>query len=345
MANTYQKMKKKDAVALIQEYPELSWEWFLEPMRLKEPISGETYFKLFLSKFNEKNYLSNIKGKSLEIPAKRFRVEKVKIISEKDRKEIKNKGHGPLSVDEAKIFNLFKQGYSSEQIIKNNNISSNKLSRIKSKLIERSLVEIEYVPGEHSKQNKYKYYHILNLNPFFEFCEQINNNLSEPEKISFTRGEKRILELLYNHENSYIRSQVYLEYKNIDFLNAILKFHVKHFYLPYETTKTRIKSKLNINLQSIKWIMSLNEEDLFNEFYELKEKYPSKNINQHFIDLNKIKNWNTYLTILLSEKNINYTEDDVNFYGVIYKTFQAYNKDIMSNLGWKLIKFFAFKNT
>ncbi len=334
----YQRLKCEDTIKLIKEYQDYSWEWFLESMGIRKASSGQTYYKLFMGKFNENGYLNFIKGKPKEIPAKRFKTKKITIVP---KKKIKSTVGGPLSILESKTFRLIKQHKESEKIKQLLNISNNKLTRIKNKLVRKGLIKISPDLGEHSKQTKYKSYPILNLKPFFDYCEQVKD-----KSLVFTKPEKRILELLYNHENNYIRNQIYLEYKGVDFLEAIIKFHLKHFFLPYRKTKPIIKTRLKIDKKSIKWIIGLNDKELYFDFYELKEIYHTRHLEIFYEDLNKIKKYDEYIAQNWKEFNTtDIDQDDFNFYGGIYHAFYNFDKDLMKNLGWKLIKIFALKNT
>lgn len=150
---------------------------------------------------------------------------------------------------------------------------------------------------------------------------------------------------MFGAENGFIRDKVYSEYSNTHFLYAILKFYIKHFFLIYEKPRKKIETDLQIDKDSIKWILSLNEEDLEKEYHQLYLDNPTKNTKKYLDDLYKIRNWHIHIAKVWKSKNsTEIDEDDFNYYGGIYQTFYDYDKKLIKNLGWKLIQIFTLMN-
>ena len=86
----------------------------------------------------------------------------------------------------------------------------------------------------------------LNLEPFYRYCKDKHN-------IEFTQEEKAFL--YYMTYPSFARKLILTEYPSEDIMNAVLKFHIRHYFMPYgELYRTQ---KLSKNAGDI-----LNEEEI-----------------------------------------------------------------------------------
>jgi len=65
-------------------------------------------------------------------------------------------------------------------------------------------------------------YYKFNLNPFFEMLD-IDN-------IQLTQQQKNIISFIFDDED--VRKNMYLNYKDIGFTEAIIKYYIKMFYIP-----------------------------------------------------------------------------------------------------------------
>ncbi len=344
-------MKNKDwkwgenALDLITEYKEDSWLWFLEPLSKANASVNMSSSKVYISKWKKEGYLMGYRGKSKKIPAKRKII--VKLIPSTPPKDKKNTKitKGPLNKSEAKILKKIGKGIVKKDLFKSIDLTKNKVTMALNSLIERKLVEEKKEKGEQSFQEKFVMHYIFNLKPFFDFCDSVNKDLSEKDKVIFSSDERKILRLLFGAENSFIRNKVYSEYNHTHFLYAILKFYIKHFFLIYEKPRKKIETDLQTDNDSIKWILSLNEEDLEKEYHQLYLDNPTKNTKKYVDDLYKIRNWHIRIAEIWKLKNsTDIDEDDFNYYGGIYQTFYNYNKKLIKNLGWKLIQIFTLMN-
>lgn len=81
----------------------------------------------------------------------------------------------------------------------------------------------------HSKCMYPKKFYSFNLNPFFKMLE-IDN-------IKLTKQQKNIISFIFDDED--IRKNMYMNYKDIGFTEAIIKYYIKLFYIPV----LRYKSK------------------------------------------------------------------------------------------------------
>lgn len=343
MTNKEWEKKKKHPIILITEDTDASWNWFLEPNNEESmtSISSLSTCQVWFNKW--KKYLKpiikyeNRKGKGEIIKKEIIKVQKI----------YKNKKNTDNEIINQKIYNLIKKNKNREEICHELNISPRLLGHRLLKMQREGHITIKVKKIKKQKDYPYpKKFYIFNLSPLFEFCDTVNKSLPEEEKIKFNEEEKRILELLFGEENDYIRSKVYLEYKNIDFLNAVLKFYVRHFYLPYVKTNKMIRTQLLISKESIRWILHSSPEDFNKELHILYSENPTSEMKKICKDINKIRNWSTNTEIVWSSDNpTDIDEDDFNYYGGIYNAFYNYNKTLMLNLGWKLIRILALMNS
>lgn len=345
MENSYQKKAKLEAIKLIQENEKDSWQWFLEALDINKASFGETNYKLYYSKWKKKGYFKEILGSPRKIPCKmkkEFKIEVTKIEYRKD-------APGPLSRDgrlKKKILNLLSKNINDKDILSRKlKIKRNKITRLINELVTAHLLLEKPILKQSYREENKKYYQ-FNLTPFFEFCYAVNKNIPEEEKIEFNNEEKRILELLFGEESDYIRGKIYLENKKTNFLNAILKFYVRHFYLPYVESTKAIDTNLSISKEAIKWILNSSSEDFNKEIDILYYENQTPKMKKICGDINKLRTWTTNTATERKLKNkTNTDEDDFNYYGGIYKSFYDYNPTLMSDIGWKLIKVLALTDS
>lgn len=157
----------------------------------------------------------------------------------------------------------------------------------------------------------------FNLNPFFSFIE-MKGNLK-----SFTKEEKYILERMFLPQT--VRNKLFYDYKHTDFLDAIAKFYVREFYIPFIKLKYSKNNKFSKDL--LKGIKLSND----------KPREQSMDIS--LIVKNKLTP-KEKATMKETDNFIEYVHSE-DFEGVLldfYKSLHKEYPDIMNKLDNKILK-------
>lgn len=109
------------------------------------------------------------------------------------------------------------------------------------------------------KCGKPAYAYLMNLEPLYRFCKEYH-------AIEFNQEEKEFLSWLFL--STPVRRSILQEYPKEDIINAILKFYIKHYTLPYSYT-FRLKEKPL-------------DENMAMEFEKAKIKAEEANKNQKY---------------------------------------------------------------
>ena len=171
-------------------------------------------------------------------------------------------------------------------------------------------IQKEYGKIKKSKvKSKYYYPYKLeqfNLLPVFHYLETKNEQLTDSE----------IFVLSFLFDSKPIREKLYLEYKDRDFITAILDFYVKYYCIPY-LKNPKIKTEYKFDKDTIKNIIE-------------KGKKPTSEKDSEKINLFDGGN------VWFDKKGI--VSFNHEFYLGHYASFHKYYKDIIERLDNKILR-------
>ncbi len=305
--------KEMSGLELIREDIDASWAWFLKPYDEESMIASKGTNQKWFQKWNK--YFDIIisptqrEGKPKTIQPFKYNVEKLYKKKEKDDKNLQ-------------ILELLKKQKSKEEICRKLKLNPRWLGRLLKELEKKEIIKQDNPEKIKTFYSYPKKLYQLNLTPFFEYCESI---LKQP----FTEKEKIILITLFN--NRIIRYEMYNEYWNTNYIEAILKFYLKYFFFPaLEDPKKKSQIKLSKNFIS----MILKKRE--------KHKHSNKKFTGVFVVVESTKA-NKKLDDELNLLDDWTGQEGVTSYHEFYKLLSKYNEKEMYNLSMKLLKVLTFR--
>ena len=185
----------------------------------------------------------------------------------------------------------------------------------------------------------------FNLNPLFVYLE--NKNVKPSDSLS--KSEIFILKFLF--EPKQVREKLYEEYKNEDFITAMLLFYIKYYYIPFLKNPI-ISTKNTLDKEALRGLIEkgviINTETAFKlmNLLESNSRYFDKETLRDLIerglldkklglDLIKSSKSNKVYIDNLKKEAVVFNHD---FYLGHYASLHKYYKEIIEQLDNKILK-------
>lgn len=277
-------MEEEKGIKLIREKIEASWAWFLEYHNETTMIASKKTNRKWFRAWNPY-----------------FDIKKIKILKPRQRTEtiesivIKKKYTPTFKENDEdielnnKILSLIKQKKNRDEICKIIKINHQKLGHRLSKLLQKEIINIKtkdikiYAPYP-SPIKKYR----LNFKAFSDYAKIKGIEFEEPE-IEFIK---------YLFTSNVFRKNLHNEYSSVSYIEAIPRYFLKHFYIPF----LEDKNKINYSKDTIKFLLSGGEnyKDI-DETKIIKEIEDTANDESNW---NPLENLNNINRKILSKVNI-----------------------------------------